>query len=145
MRWQGERRWRAAEGQFGNRVHRHTFGKKVWHIEEIIRADRVFRFRQATLRRADRRSICFWRSLFWGIEVYRLSSSSGRLLRLGRTDIDTTHGALAEFVTGHLRGRLFHRSIAPLSPPYVHPACGYAPHSRPWYIFRISTYRLMHY
>ena len=59
--------------------------------------------------------------------------------------MDTAHDALTEFVTEHVRGLLFHGSMAVLSPSYVHPACGYAPHSRPWYIFRISTYRLMHH
>ena len=29
-------------------MHRHTFGKNMGHIEEIIRVDRVFHFRLAT-------------------------------------------------------------------------------------------------
>jgi hypothetical protein len=28
---------------------------------------------------------------------------------------------------------------------YVHSVCGYAPHSRPCYLFRISTYGLMYH
>jgi hypothetical protein len=48
MRCQGKGRWRAAERRYGNSVHRHTFGKKVGHIEEIIWVARVFRFRLVT-------------------------------------------------------------------------------------------------
>src|SRR5262245_19476519 len=35
----------------------------------------------------------------------------GWLLRHKRADINTAHGALAEFVTAHLRGLLFYSSI----------------------------------
>jgi len=69
----------------------------------------------------------------------------GRLFRLGGSDVDTAHSALAEFVTAHLSGLLFYDSIVLISPPYVHSACGYAPHSRPCYILRISTYGLIHH
>ena len=48
MRWQGEWRWRAAKRRYSNSMHRHTFGKNMGHIEEIIRVDRVFRFRHTT-------------------------------------------------------------------------------------------------
>ena len=53
-------------------------GGKARGVGELLRADLA-----TALRRAYRRSMCLWRSLFWGIEVERLHAFFGGFSGLG--------------------------------------------------------------